>query len=137
MRGGGFWVLVAIAVAWAAGVVAFPAAVAALIATPPGWVILAVFGVASTYILLRIFRERRALRGVVEVGTRLKARHAALVAAGAPTAEFDSLFREAVVALLVTPERYYGEKWRLEQTDLEWNARWPCSRPGSEYLHPR
>ncbi len=120
---GGFAVLCGVATLVLTGVITLPAAFM-LLSTPPGWVLAVAFGASAGYVLYRLYRDRRVLAGVVEVGKATRPRYEALVERAA-VAEIDDLFREAVVALLVTPEVYYGEQWTRARTEEYYSQRFP------------
>lgn len=131
MVGGGYIALVVISALCAAGVISFPAALVAFLSTPLGWILAGVFGVALVSTMWMLYRDRRILRAVKEVGAKVKEPHAFLVRTNADVSRFDRLFEEAVVALLVDPKEFYSNRSVWDEVEISRKFRDSFSRGGS------
>jgi hypothetical protein len=103
----GFGVLSAIAALLILGWLGFSMSIPILLSNPVCWTILAIFGGAAIPTLWKLYRDRKIVLAVVDLGKRLKDPWELLQRNRASNEDFDRLMQEAVVALLVNPKEFY------------------------------
>jgi len=103
----GFGILTALAALLVLGWLGFSIEIPALLSNPVGWAILGIFGSATIPTLWKLYRDRKIVMAVADLGKRIKQPWELLLRTQAEREDFDRLHKEAVTALLVNPVEFY------------------------------
>ena len=107
LKEAGFDALVLVCLSLVLGWFGLAVEIPALLSTPIGWAIVAIFGATTGGIIWKLYRDRKIVIAIKNVGKRVKATWELLVRTKLPEKDFDTLLKEVVVALLVGPEKFY------------------------------
>jgi len=103
----GFSVLTALTASLVLGWLGFVIEIPILLGNPVGWAILGIFGSATVSTLWKIYRDRKIVMAVSNLGKRVKPSWKLLLRTQAKREDFDRLHKEAVTALLISPAEFY------------------------------
>ncbi len=103
----GFTILAGLSTSLVLGWLGFSIQIPILLSNPVGWAILGIFGSATVSTLWKVYRDRKIVMAVANLGKRLKPLWKLLLRKQAKREDFDRLHKEAVTALLVNPVEFY------------------------------